>query len=66
MKNLKRIGTLFLALTLTLGLSLTAFAAVEDTGFSDVDAGIWYASAVEYTAEGMRDVLRKDRKYGRV
>lgn len=25
-----------------------------------------YASAVVYTAEGMRDVLRKDRKYGRV
>ena len=25
-----------------------------------------YASAVTYTAEGMRDVLRKDRKYGRV
>lgn len=32
-----------------------------------VKAGIpVYASAVEYTAEGMRDVLRKDRKYGRV
>ena len=25
-----------------------------------------YASAVVYTAEGMRDVLRKDRKYGRI
>ena len=32
-----------------------------------VKAGIpVYASAVVYTAEGMRDVLRKDRKYGRV
>ncbi|HIR97672.1 MAG TPA: hydroxymethylbilane synthase [Candidatus Merdisoma faecalis] len=32
-----------------------------------VKAGIpVYASAVAYTAEGMRDVLRKDRKYGRV
>ena len=29
-------------------LSVTAFAAVENSGFSDVDAGAWYAEAVTY------------------
>ncbi len=52
MKNLKRIGTWLLALTLALSLAVPAFAAVEDTGFSDVDANAWYAEAVMYCREG--------------
>ena len=38
MKTCKRFGALLLALILTLSLSVTAYAAVEDTGFSDVAA----------------------------
>ena len=36
MRNLKRTGAILMALALVLSLNLTAFAAVEDTGFSDV------------------------------
>ena len=39
------------ALILCLGLSVTALAAVEDTGFADVDADAWYAGAVEYVRD---------------
>lgn len=48
MRNRKRVCSMFLALVLALGLCTTAFAAVEDTGFSDVDADAWYADAVVY------------------
>ena len=41
MRNLKKLAALFLAAALILSLSVTVFAAVEDTGFSDVDAGAW-------------------------
>ena len=45
-----------LALVLALSLGVPAFAAVEDTGFSDVDAGAWYAGAVMYCREhGLMD-----------
>src|SRR5699024_6866215 len=37
MRNLKRVWTLFLALALVLSLCAPAYAAVEDTGFSDVE-----------------------------
>lgn len=37
-----------LSLTLACSLSLPAFAAVEDTGFADVDANAWYADATVY------------------
>lgn len=33
------------------GLSQPAFAAVSDTGFSDVAAGVWYADAVTWCRE---------------
>ena len=51
MKICKRTGAMLLALILMLSFSITAFAAVEDTGFSDVDAGNWYADAVEYVRD---------------
>ena len=51
MRNLKRAAAFFLAAILTLALSVTAFAAVEDTGFSDVGAGSWYADAAVYCRE---------------
>ena len=38
MKNWKRFGALLLTLVLTLGLAAPAFAAEDDTGFSDVSA----------------------------
>ena len=51
MKTCKRFGALLLALILTLSLSVTAYAAVEDTGFSDVAADAWYADAVTYVRD---------------
>ena len=51
MKNLKRLGTLFLTLALILGLCSTACAAEEDTVFSDVAANAWYVGAVEYVRD---------------
>lgn len=49
MKNLKRLSALIL--TLALAFAFPAFAAVDDTGFSDVDADAWYAEAVMYCRE---------------
>jgi len=51
MKNHKRLLSLMLALVLAFSLSIPAFAAVEDTGFSDVAADAWYAGAVMYCRE---------------
>lgn len=51
MKNHKRLLSLVLAFVTALSLSIPAFAAVEDTGYSDVDAGAWYAEAVMYCRE---------------
>ena len=51
MRNLKRIGAVLTAIALIFSLNLTAFAAVEDTGFSDVAADAWYADAVEYVRD---------------
>lgn len=48
MRNLKRMAAFLTALILCLGLSVTAFAAESGTGFSDVDAGDWYAEAAAY------------------
>ena len=48
MKHLKQCLTLALA---ALSVSISALAAVEDTGFSDVDANAWYAEAVLYCRE---------------
>ncbi len=51
MRIWKRFGASILALTLALALAVPACAAVEDTGFSDVDANAWYAEAVQYCRE---------------
>ena len=51
MKNLKRFLSLALALSMLLALNMTAFAAVSDTGFSDVAANAWYADAVRYVRD---------------
>lgn len=51
MKTCKRIAALLLALVLTCSLSVTALAAVEDTGFSDVDADDWFADSAVYVRD---------------
>ena len=51
MGNLKRMGAALLSLALISSLNLNALAAVEDTGYTDVDAGSWYAQAVEYVRD---------------
>lgn len=50
MKNWKRILCVLLALSLLAALNMTAFAA-GGTGYTDVDAGAWYADAVRYARE---------------
>lgn len=45
---MKRFLGVFLAVAMLFTLSTTAFAAVSDTGFSDVAADAWYAQAVTY------------------
>ena len=41
MKQLKKLLSLVLMCALAMGLGVPAMAAVEDTGFSDVDAEPW-------------------------
>ena len=50
MRNLKRLLSVMLAAML-LAMSTTAFAAVNDTGFSDVAADAWYADSVAYVRD---------------
>ena len=51
MKLRRKIISLALAAAVGLSLAISAFAAVGDTGFSDVDAGSWYADAVGYVRD---------------
>lgn len=51
MKLRKKLLSAFVATAMVLALPLNAFAAVEDTGFSDVAADAWYADAVEYVRD---------------
>ena len=51
MSKLKKLAAFLLTAALALSLSVTAFAAVDDTGFSDVNANAWYAEAVMYCRE---------------
>ena len=48
MRNLKRLASLTMSAALALSISVPAFAAVDDTGFSDVGADSWYAEAAVY------------------
>ena len=50
---MKRLLTILLAAAMLLGISMTASAAGEDTGFTDVDAGAWYAEAVASWVNGL-------------
>ena len=51
MRNLKRTGVALMTLALISSLNLNALAAVEDTGYADIDAGSWYVDAVEYVRD---------------
>ena len=51
MKKLKYYGALALTLILTLSMGVPTFAAVGDTGYSDVSAGAGYAEAVVWCRE---------------
>ena len=48
MKKHKRIFVLLLAVMMMLSMYSIAGAAVEDTGFADVEASAWYAQDVQY------------------
>lgn len=48
MKKHKRIFALLLAVMMMLSMYSIAGAAVEDTGFADVEASAWYAQDVQY------------------
>ena len=45
---MKRVWSFLLVAAMLFSLSITACAAAEDAGFSDVAADAWYADAVEY------------------
>ena len=47
----KRFAAAVLSLAVVCSMQMTAFAAVDDTGYADVDAGAWYADAVAYVSE---------------
>lgn len=51
MKKWKRLFSSLLAAVMLCAAMPSAFAAVEDTGFSDVAADAWYADAVEYVRD---------------
>ena len=51
MRNLKRMGAALMTLALMFTVSFSALAAEEDTGYRDVEAGSWYADAVEYVRD---------------
>ena len=51
MRNSKQTLSIFLAFVMALSLHIPAFAAVEDTGYSDVAVDAWYTEAVMYCRE---------------
>jgi len=64
MKKIKKFGALLLALALSLALAVPASAAVEDTGYCDVDADTWYAEAVIYCREHHLMAGYGDNRFG--
>ena len=51
MKKSKKLLSLLLAMLLLFVTSLTAFAAVNDTGFTDISEDAPYAEAVKYVRD---------------
>ena len=51
MKKMKQLLSSLLAVLMLLAVAPSAFAAVGDTGFSDVAVNAWYANAVEYVRD---------------
>lgn len=49
--RLKRFLSIVIAVVISALSCFPAFAAIEDTGFTDVNADQWYAEAVEYCVE---------------
>lgn len=59
---MKQFLSLIAALALGFSLVFPAFATVEDTGYSDVDANAWYAEAAMYCREhGLMDGIGNNR-----
>ena len=58
MRNLKKLAALVTAAVLSLSISIPAFAAVEDTGFADVDASAWYAEEAVWCRDRTAAVTR--------
>ena len=62
MRSLQKLAAVMLALVMALALSTTTFAAVEDTGYSDVDASNPYVEAILYCREhNLMDGVGEDR-----
>ncbi len=62
MKLMKKATALLVAALMLLTMSVTAFAAVGDTGYADVDAGADYAEAVAYCRDnGLMNGVSTDR-----
>lgn len=51
MKKYTRFAALLLSVVLIFSMMNICFAAVEDTGFADVDASAWYGSPVSGSAQ---------------
>ena len=46
MKRVKMMLSMLLTFVMVFSMTVPAFATVQDTGFSDVAADVWYAEAV--------------------
>lgn len=51
MKKIRKILSGILSAVMLFAAAAPASAAASDTGFTDVDAGVWYADAVQYARE---------------
>ena len=51
MKKIRKILSGILSAAMLFAAAAPASAAVNDTGFTDVSAGVWYANAVQYARE---------------
>lgn len=51
MKRVKMMLSMLLTFVMVFSMTVPAFATVQDTGFSDVAADVWYAEAVVYSRD---------------